>query len=350
MLELREATPAEVALWDDIVGAFPNHRVTHTHGWIDSLVDAALGRPLWLVWRRDERIVAAMPGLVARIGPLRLYGSPLPGWQTSSMGPAYDPAAVTTGELVAPLTPFLARRGIHHAEIMSNGLEPEPLAAAGWRGSVVPTYRVPLYPGDEARAFRNLTRTGRANIRRARELGLQVRIENDPAFVAEHLDQVREVYRRRATALPFGERRVRGYFDRLGAAGHRVAVAVYLPDGRTCIASALFTIEGRELLLWTWAHRDAHRWYRGTEILTWTVMQRAMAAGCDTLDLMGLGIFKLKFGATRDDTKHRWIWDRYSWLATARRMAETGYHWQQSVRGRLARRHAAAPDEKKEEE
>jgi hypothetical protein len=99
----------------------------------------------------------------------------------------------------------------------------------------------------------------------------------------------------------------------------------------------LFTIDGRELLLWSWAHRTAQRWYRPTELLTWTVMTRAMAVGCDTCDFMGLGEFKLKFGAELDETKYRWVRSRYRWLTRARDIAERGYRWQQSLRGHVAR-------------
>ena len=96
-------------------------------------------------------------------------------------------------------------------------------------------------------------------------------------------------------------------------------------------------MDGRELLLWSWAHRTAHRWFRPTELLTWTVMTRAMAAGCTTFDLMGLGDFKTKFGAELDTTKQVWVRSRYRWLTRARDLAERGYRWQQSVRGRFAR-------------
>jgi hypothetical protein len=66
-------------------------------------------------------------------------------------------------------------------------------------------------------------------------------------------------------------------------------------------------------------------------------MTRAMALGCETFDFMGLGDFKVKFGAELDNSKTRWVRSRYRWLARARDFAERGYRWQQSVRGRFAR-------------
>ena len=71
--------------------------------------------------------------------------------------------------------------------------------------------------------------------------------------------------------------------------------------------------------------------------MTWTVMQRALAAGCNTFDLMGIGDFKTKFGAELDMTKQRWVRSRYRWLTSARDLAERGYRFQQGMRGRLAR-------------
>jgi hypothetical protein len=337
-LSLREASPSELERWDDLVRRFENHRVVHRRAWIQFLEAAGDGFPLYLVFERAGDIVACLPGLLVRLGPLRLYGSPLPGWQTVSMGPAFDPARVTTRELVGALLPFLERRhGVHHAELMGYDLDPEAMIAFGFRGEMVPTYRTRMHPGDEATTLQALKDSARRNIKRARKLGLEVRFEDDERFVDEHYEQVREVYVRGGNTLPFGKRRILECFRRLRAAGNLLAASVYLPDGRTSVATGMFTVEANELLLWTWAHRTAHRWYRPTELMTWTVMQRAMAAGCDTFDFMGIGAFKTKFGAALDDRKYRWVRSRYHWLAQLRDWAQKGFYWQQRLRGRLVR-------------
>jgi hypothetical protein len=283
--------------------------------------------------------------LLTRLGGLTLYGSPLPGWQTVSMGPAFDPGCVSAVALTGALVPFLERRyGVDHMELVSSDLDAEAMKAHGFEGEAVPTCRAPLYPGDEARSFKGLHESARRNVKRAIKLGLTVRIEHEEAFVDEHYDQLREVYVRGGNVITFGKERVRLCFRHLAAAGRLVAASVYLPDGRTSIASGMFFLEGRELLLWTWAHRTSARWYRPTELMTWTVMQHAVAAGCDTFDLMGLGDFKTKFGAEVETVKQRWRRSRYRWLAVARGLAERGYRWQQAMRGRMARLVTAAHD------
>lgn len=335
---VREASPRELVQWDDLVRRFPNHRVTHLRAWTESLVACGRGVPLALVYERDGDIVGCQPGLLSKVGPWPLYGSPRAGWQTSSMGPAFDPARLDTTAMLGALVPYLEREhGVAHIELMHTALDPDAMRAFGFTGEPVPTYRAPLYPGDEKRTFKSLRENARRNVQRAERLGLEVRFEDDESFVDEHFDQVREVFRRGGHAVPFGKERLRQYFLHLRDSGNLLAVSVYLPGGGVNIASGMFSIEANELLLWSWAHRERYRWYRPTELMTWSVMRRAVAAGCDTFDLMGRGEFKRKFGAEPDESKWRWLRSRPEWLARARHAAERGYRWQQSLRGQTRR-------------
>lgn len=351
MLTLRVASPQEALGWDDLVVRFPGHRVTHTVAWIRSLEASGYGQPLYLVFEREGRIVGCLPGLLVTLGPLRLYGSPLPGWQTASMGPVFDPDALSTREIATTLVSFLERQyGVHHVEIVSQLMDGATMLASRFRDEMVPTYRAPLYPCDEQRTLSALKDSARRNIRRATKLGLKVQFEQDESFVDEHYAQLSEAYIRGGHTITFNRRRVLECFRHLHAAGKLLAVSVYLGAERANIATGMFTVDGTELLLWSWAHRTQYRWYRPTELMTWAVMQRAIGAGCTTFDLMGLGDFKTKFGAELDDTKYRWVRSRYRWLTLLRDWAETGHRWQQSVRGRLARlarpavtQHAATP-------
>ncbi len=336
-LQIRPASAEELRGWDSLVQQFSNHRVIHTLAWIRSLEASGFGKAEFLILERDGDIVACLPGLISEIGPLRLFGSPPPASQTVSMGPAFHEHRVTAPELLEVVLPYLEQqRGIHHIEIMSPDLDPGTMLALGFRGEPWPTYRAPLYPGDEKRTLKGLKDNARRNIARGKKLGLEVRFEHDELFVTEHYSQLREVYVRGGHAINFGRERVLQCFRAMRDAGHLVAVSVYLPDA-TCIATGMFTVHGNELLLWSWAHRADHRWYRPTELMTWAVMQRALEAGCETFDLMGLGDFKTKFGAELDQRKYRWIRSRYSWLGQLRTLAARGLQWQQVVRGRITR-------------
>lgn len=337
-LRVRELSAEELPRWDRLVRQFSNHRVVHTQAWIRSLTTSGFGRPIHLVFEKNNRVVGCMPGLLSEIGPIRLFGSPPPGSQTVSMGPLFDPSMTTSSEMMQALVPFLEQElGVDHMEIMSPDLDSAGMARLGFRGDPWPTYRVRMFPEDQARTLRGFKESARRNVNRGIKLGLQVRFETDESFVDEHYEQIKEVYVRGGHAVNFGRQRVLDCFRQLRDSGNLLAVSVTLPQEPVVIATGMFTIEGTELLLWTWAHRFEHRWYRPTELMTWRVMQRAMEAGCQTFDLMGLGEFKTKFGAELDDRKYRWVRSRYRWLTGMRDLAAKGLQWQQSLRGRLVR-------------
>mgnify|MGYP003578671967 CR=1 FL=1 len=336
---LREANLNEMSGWDELVKRFDNHRVFHTTDWIGSLEDSSKGRPLFLVYEKKGEIVGCLPGLLTRVGPIRVFGSPLPGWQTRSMGPAFDEKEITTTEMTALLIPFLEKQyGVHHIEIMSHTLDQEFMNDFGFRGEPRPVFRVPLYPGDEDRVLKNMKANARQKVKRGVKLGLITRFTYSENFVDEIYDQLVEVYARGGNTIPFNKQRVEAFFRHMKEAGDLLAIGVYLPDSDICIATGLFTVENKELILWAWTTRTKYRQYNPTELMTWTVMQKAMEMGCIVFQIGGGSDFKTKFGAYPDLSKIRWVRSRYKWLTGARDIAEKCYRWQQAVRGHLARR------------
>lgn len=337
-LVIREASADERARWDDLVRRFPGHRVTHLSSWMDSLVAAGGGRALYLVFEKGGEIVGCLPGLLATLGKLKLYGSPLEGRQTVSMGPVFDPARLTTAEIAETLVPWLEREhGVSHIELMLAGLDADAMRTAGFEGDSVFTWRAALTPEDPERTFKAMKDSARRNVKRAQKLGIEIRNETDDAFVDEHYEQLTEVYLRGGNIIPFGKQRILSCFRQMRDAGRLIALGAYLPGGRVCIATGMFFVEGTELYLWMWAHHEHYRWYRPTELMTWTAMQQGMARGCTSLDFMGRGDFKMRFGAEPDETKIRWLRSRPRWLRTARRVAGSVFHVQQAARGRIGR-------------
>jgi len=289
------------------------------------------------VYERGGDIVGCLPGLLAGVGPFTLFGSPMAGWQSVSMGPVFDPARASAREVSTLLVPFLeSRYGVDHIEIISATLGEDAMTPLGFRGEQMTTFRAPLTPDDPTRTFRAMKESARRNVKRATQLGLTTRLGVNPAFVDEHYAQIRAVFARGGNVVPFGRERLASFVRHMEESGSLIAAAVYLADG-TCIGTATFTIDGSELLLWMWAHDVRYRWYRPTELMTWTTMQAAMERGCTTLDFMGRGDFKAVFGARPEDEKQRWVRSRHAWITRARDLAGHGYRWQQALRGRVAR-------------
>ena len=88
-----ERLARETAAWDELVTQFTNHRLVHRTGWIRSLEMSGLGRPLWLVFECDGDVAGCLPGLLVRLGPIRLVV-------------AFVPIGVATWPLGVPICKF----------------------------------------------------------------------------------------------------------------------------------------------------------------------------------------------------------------------------------------------------
>lgn len=336
---IREATPQEVDDWDALVMRFENYRIFQKTNWLQSIEASSGARRLHLVFQKNNEIVACLPGLLFKKSWLRIFGSPLVGWQTETMGPAFDPDKISTHEICKHLISFLQDRyGVQHIELATALFDDREAGELGFRCKPQFTYRVPLFPGNEMRAMGNIRPKTRNQLRKALKLGLVVRVENEESFVDEFYDQLTEVFTRRGKTLPFNRNRVLQIFRHMKEAGSLLAISVLLPDGSKSIATGLFMFEAKELHLWGWAHRTQYRWYCPVELLTWTAMQKGMEEGCVSLDMAGGGNAKEKFGAVPDNTVSRLQWSRYEWLAQLRSSAEKAYRYQQFIRGLLAQK------------
>jgi len=334
-VSIREASADERDEWDRLVTRFDGYRLFHKRAWLESLEACFRGKALYLVCEKEGKVVGCWPGLLVDFFCFRLFASPMAGWQTLSMGPLFD-ESISGSELVAAAIPVLERRyRVQYIELISSLLDDQGMRDLGFEGVPIPRYVAELMPGQEDEVFKRLKSNARRNIRRANRLGLEVRFEEDESFVAETYDQIRETFLRGGHTVPFGIERVRAYFRHLKASQNLLAVSVYLPQGGENIATGLFAMEGRELYLWQWAHRKEYRWYRPTELMTWTVMRKAMEANCSSFDLVGRGEFKKKFGVYEDFSYRRWMRSRFRWLMRGRHWAEQCYRWQQSWRGRV---------------
>ena len=350
---VREATAGEVERWDDRVKRFPDWRVFHLRSWVESIEACTRARGVYLICEKSGEPVGCVPGLLVRVGPLRLFCSPREGWQTGSMGPLFDPTRVSSAELVSALVAFLDHEyRIHHIELATRSVDADVMARLGFRGQPLFTYRLPLFPGDEKKTLAAVHARTRTYMRSLSKGNLNVTVESDDSFVDEYYSQTQEVFARHRKAVPFTKARVRELFDRMRASGNLLAIAVRKPDDQQCIATGLFLIGGSELYLWGWAHRDAFGRLHPIELLTWTAMQKAMEAGCVSVDMAGGGRAKMKYGPIADETTTRWIRSRYKWIGDMRHLAARCYRMQQSARGRLTgliadrrARSSAAPSE-----
>lgn len=334
----RDATSEEVLGWDELVSRFANHQIYHLQCWIKLIESFSGARPLYIVLERDGDLVACLPGFLVRIGLLRIFASPLEGWQTEYMGPVFNPDQVSTRELFSALTPFLERRyGIHHMELVCRDIDPEEMRVLGFESKLIPSFLTRLYPGDEAKTLKSFPHSTRNHLRKAIKLGLSAIVETNVSFVDDLYAQMQQVFIQKGYVVPFKKNRVEEGFRRLVPEGKALAISISLPGESRRIATGMFLIYKTELSLWHWAHLKEYGSYCPIELLTWTAIQEAMQSGCTCFDVGG-GRGRQKFSAEQYENVYRCIRSRYRWLIQLRSLAKKLYRWQQSLRGRIRQR------------
>jgi CelD/BcsL family acetyltransferase involved in cellulose biosynthesis len=252
------------------------------------------------------------------------------------MGPAYDPAQVTTEELFAPLLSYLREQyGVVHVELSCRGLDADVMRRLGFVGEPLRTYIARL-PSHQTEAWRALDQKTRNQTRKAMRLGLEARVELTPDFVDHYFEQISSVFAGRGFALPFKRKRVEQLVEHLMGTSHLLPVSVFLADKATCIATGIFLVANQELFLWGWAHRHEYGSYCPMELLTWTAMQRAIELGCRSFDLFGGGKAKEKYGGVIDSSTVRWMRSSIPGFLACRGAAKKAYRWWQRVKGRVS--------------
>jgi uncharacterized membrane protein len=290
-------------------------------------------RAVFLVYENHGRIVACFPGLVSQLGPLRMFCSPREGWQTGSMGPAFDPQLISTEEIILPLLPYLRRHlGVLHVEFACRGLDPQPMRRLGFVDERVLTYVADLVSSPDE-ALLKLDQKTRNQMRKAVKMGLEARVDLAPSFVDRYFEQITLVFSRRGVALPFKRRRVDQLVEHLRETGWLLPVSVFLPDRETCAATGIFLVGNRELCLWGWAHRHEYGSYCPMELLTWTAMEKAIGLGCTSFDLFGGGKAKEKYGGVVDYGIVRWMHSSVPGLLLGREAAKRMFRRWQKLRG-----------------
>ena len=172
-MRIRTANPEE---WDGLIDRAPLGTVYHRNGWLDALGEAVATPIHRLVAEDDFGVVAAWPIGILRKGPLRVAGSPLPGWNTAYLGPVFvrnevDRAGAIRAMLrAAPLKnpSFVALRS------MDTDLDLAPIGFTPIRR--FETYEMDLTLGEDA-LWAGLKSTCRTRVRKGEKNGLEIREE-----------------------------------------------------------------------------------------------------------------------------------------------------------------------------
>jgi len=329
--------------WDGRIADFPQKRIFHESVWLRFLEKDQRGRAVVIRLTDAGGVEQALwPGVVVRKGPVRIFGSPLRGWGTVTMGPLYH--GEDSRGLLAAAEAALAKAGIHHWEFVSERLPTEEAQERGYRLERSPTHRIPLDP-DEGRMWAHIQQRCRTSTRKAVKNGLTGRMVEDGRFLEDLYRMVAEIFARQKTTPSYDLARLQRLWNALYPHGKCFGIEILFQE--EVIAAGLFLSAGRQVYAWSEASDSKFNSLGPNNLLYWEAMRRSAVLGATHLHLPGapgssIGKFKASFNPDILDYPF-WILDRSRLLRWGRRLYKEMAGWR-ARRGYWMRRGGRIPE------
>lgn len=292
----REIDPGE---WDQLLEQFPHHSVFHTRPWLSTIQAVHKARTRLIAAEDDQgRCIAIWPVFETRKGPLRILGSPLPGWSTAYMGPLFADEQHVPGALEALMSHPVFTRCSYFATKVFNDRYPVDLGPFGFKNVLnFETYCLDLKPSDDA-LWDNLKSECRTQIRKARKLGIEVRQETDDAFIEPFWTMSVETFSVCSMQPTFTKPFLREMWQRLSKAD---SVRVYSAwhEGER-IAALVLPFDQHTMYYFVGGSYTRCRRLPAHNLLHWEAITAAKRMGLSRYDFVstlgGAGRFKKTFG------------------------------------------------------
>jgi len=286
----------------------------------------------------NDGMIGAVPGFMARRGPVRVFGSPLRGTMTSYLGPVvFDLPAGDESliDLSRHVGEFVRRRfKVVYARftLRSTPAEGKPDLGPSWKQQRPGSYRLDLTGGEQA-VWDSLKSDCRRNIRRALRDSIEVEALDDPHLFYGMLDRT---LRRHGSTSFHSERFFESLFGGLAAPEFRPLAARF--RGKL-IAAGLFYSDDRELHYLSGASERENGSLPTSYLLHWHALQLAMADGVsvfnsDASRVRSIDQFKESFRPTLE-RRHTMISAPPS-VYRAQKHLISGYRKLRSVRAKVS--------------
>ena len=281
-----------VANWDRILMGFSNWSIYQTEAWLGLIEETENVRLLRLGIYRGEELTGLWPGAEARIGPLKLFGSPMRGWMTAYMGPAsndLDPL-----ELLKAWRIYLLKNGYHHAEVHHPSFTGEIGAQAGFKIIKADSYVSPILSTEEE-IIRQFKKSCREAIRKSVRHGVEVENTDDPSFVDHFYYQIEDVFGKQGLKPTFPKSQIEALWRRFKPTGQ--LITIWAKREGKVIATEISIIGNQALHAYAWASLRCAQEHSPNEPVQLLAMKIAAQRRCIRHEICGGGDYKVKYGA-----------------------------------------------------
>ena len=310
--------------WDGLVDRMEQRTVFHRASWLRTL-EAAYGlRTLLVTVVEDGACVALWPWLWLRKGPVRVIGSPLPGWSTPYMGPLFasgeEPTRIVRKILASGVLgswSYAACRVLDHrapVDLPCHGFELHGRFQTCW----IDLSR------DEDALWSALKGSCRSRVRKARKSGVTIRVEENDDYIPDFWEVAKEVFSRSGRKPTFTHAFLRELHDRAFDRGELLVVSAW-HDGRR-IASLVLPHDDVTAMYWAGGAHPAALAQAPNNLLHWEAIRECRRRGLLRYDFIstkgGPGRFKKTFGPEIAEVCSHWEASRPALLRYAKELYE----------------------------
>lgn len=319
-LSVREADPGE---WDSLLDRCERATVYHRDGWLHAVETTCAVRVRRLVCESGGRPLCAWPLGLIRKGPLRVGGSPLPGWNTAYLGPVFTPEcddrlgtfrAMVRGAPVSSPS-FLAVR------LMDTDLDLTPLGFIKTRE--FETYVLDL-ARDEKALWDAMEGRARTAVRKCEKSGVTFREEIDASYVDDLMRMTRDVFARSGLTPPYSAAFLEALEERLRPAG-RILVGSAMVEGQRA-ATIVIPHDGRTGVYFAGATAGEHLKLSPSNLAMWQTIRLCQRDGLGAMDMISTrgspGRFKQSFGPEARISCVHWEHTRSAFVRALRKAYE----------------------------
>lgn len=294
--------------WDEVLSHFPQHTIFHTRPWLELLIGVHGLKPVLVVARDGDRPVACWPCLWMRKGPVRVFGSPLPGWSTAYIGPLFNDDVDTHDALEAMLGSRWLRRQAYFACKVLDDRRTIDLAPFGFTAVMqFDTYLIDLTE-DEDTLWSNLKGECRTRVRKADRLGVEIVEETSRDFADDYWKMCEQTFAKSGIQPTHNRQFVFDLWDRLHDEGRLLVLSARAEQQR--IATLVLPYDGHTMYYWGGASHLEFRKIPAHNLLHWTAIKRARVMGLKWYDFIstsgGPGRFKKTFGPKQMHRSTHW--------------------------------------------
>lgn len=287
------------AEWDELVDRAELGTVYHRSGWLSVLNECTEARIHRVALEGPTGLLAIWPIGLLRKGPIRIGGSPLPGWNTAYLGPLFTTDCVDKLDAVRTMhaAPPIKKPAFLAMRIMDTTLDLEPLGFH--RSNEFETYEVDLTASAEDRWAR-LKSTCRTQIRKGEKNGLEIREEDNNAYLDDFMEMAADVFAKTNKNPPFTKTFLEQIDRRLRTQSQLLVTSAFFANER--IATLIIPHDRHVAMYFAGVSRASRLDLAPNNLLHWRTMALCRELGLTRYDFISNkgspGRFKATFHPT----------------------------------------------------